>query len=1324
MLVVLYLNLKPITMRTYTHLVLSIVLMLTFITSRATVINVPADHGTIQAAIDAAQSGDTILLANGTYTENISIRNKNLVIASAYINTLETNHISATILKSAATQYEAKAIIDVSGVRTYTLKLVGITIQDGFNTQSVRISGYNTTIEHSVFENNGGGGIYIIDGDARITKSTFTNNTSYEGFGGAIYLQMSNEGRSIQIDSSTFTNNNAAGYGGAIYSTVYKSELKIIGNTITGGTSNRGGAIGLSLGAIPYVKVQRNVIYGNSANVEGGAIYIAGRSCRLTNNTIVNNRLNTHSSNNKGAAIYIKGTNPFTYFTLTNNIVRNNATEATDTEVYLNFTETSNNSEARISYCNIDENASNYASANTYAVVSFLEGNITSNPLFVDEANNNYSLQQTSPCIDAGSPDVLGDGANWETDPDDQDPDGTRLDIGAIPYIDLTPKFEADFTFAQIDSYAPSEVQFKDASKAMNLPAITSWSWNFGDGTTSTEKNPTHSYTEAGTYTVSLTISNGANQTSKTATDAITVLGTDDGFYTELINLPMEQTLVSGKLTGYSESGIPITIARAIYPDFTELDGDPIFTSNGTEYWGHQARFEFDLSAIEGQILEVAAEVIDNNGGSMLVVYSNATAILNTMVGCAETNNCVKSQWFVSRPESNQQPTRVIFSSFEGAITTLRLKVKKEIPQPVLGISTYSPTCSQFMFTPTLEHAPSGDISYKWFINDQEVSQESSYSNNFDAGQHTICLKAYTSQSPETPFAEKCETFTSENITAHFTHIYYPVEKRIVMVGKATSQGPVTYNWTLGDGNYRADATIVNYTYTTNGTYYPTFVATSTANPGCFANHAVEIVVEDVTGGDNCENNSITGVLETGIAAVNLSDFRIELLKLQQTGAASQQATNEINTQTGEFAFTNLPNGEYILRATIANPENYPQILVSYFNQIMDRVVLWQEASPITLTCNTAANLNLTLASIAEMLSGNGTISGLVTYATTGSKENSVSATQYGGEKSYSGALLYLVNKANNSVVAKTTSGSNGSYSFSNVAEGNYEVLVEIPGLAMSSTHAVEISAASQTVVNRNFIVNLASGVSAVTTFTIDATAGSNGSISPSGTTTVQPGATHSVTITPNTGYHTMDVMVDGSSIGAVSEHTFTNVVSNHTINASFAINTYSVLYSVVGSNGTLSAEVNSATIQSNQSADYGSTIIFTAAPAQGYRVKEWKENGTTVAGNTTNSYTHTNLTEALNVTVEFEVITGVDSDELSAISIYPNPFTDSFVIENAEKVSHVTISNLIGQVVTKRYHNGQSTLRIETTNLKSGIYLVSITLNNGQKVVKKVIKK
>jgi len=71
-------------------------------------------------------------------------------------------------------------------------------------------------------------------------------------------------------------------------------------------------------------------------------------------------------------------------------------------------------------------------------------------------------------------------------------------------------------------------------------------------------------------------------------------------------------------------------------------------------------------------------------------------------------------------------------------------------------------------------------------------------------------------------------------------------------------------------------------------------------------------------------------------------------------------------------------------------------------------------------------------------------------------------------------------------------------------------------------------------------------------TFTITATAGANGSISPSGVVTVSSGAGKTFTITANAGYQIADVLVDGSSVGAVSSYTFTNVTADHTISASF----------------------------------------------------------------------------------------------------------------------------------------------------------------------------
>ena len=73
--------------------------------------------------------------------------------------------------------------------------------------------------------------------------------------------------------------------------------------------------------------------------------------------------------------------------------------------------------------------------------------------------------------------------------------------------------------------------------------------------------------------------------------------------------------------------------------------------------------------------------------------------------------------------------------------------------------------------------------------------------------------------------------------------------------------------------------------------------------------------------------------------------------------------------------------------------------------------------------------------------------------------------------------------------------------------------------------------------------------------FTITASAGAHGTITPSGFVSVNPGANQTFTIAPtSTAYHIADVLVDGSSIGAVPSFTFTNVSASHTISATFGV--------------------------------------------------------------------------------------------------------------------------------------------------------------------------
>ena len=62
----------------------------------------------------------------------------------------------------------------------------------------------------------------------------------------------------------------------------------------------------------------------------------------------------------------------------------------------------------------------------------------------------------------------------------------------------------ASFVYEKVPGGPPRTYQFTDTSE--NFPA--SWSWDFGDGSTSTDQDPSHTYTDDGTYEVTLTVTN------------------------------------------------------------------------------------------------------------------------------------------------------------------------------------------------------------------------------------------------------------------------------------------------------------------------------------------------------------------------------------------------------------------------------------------------------------------------------------------------------------------------------------------------------------------------------------------------------------------------------------------------------------------------------------------------------------------------------------------------------------------------------------------------------------------------------------------------
>ena len=167
--------------------------------------------------------------------------------------------------------------------------------------------------------------------------------------------------------------------------------------------------------------------------------------------------------------------------------------------------------------------------------------------------------------------------------------------------------------------------------------------------------------------------------------------------------------------------------------------------------------------------------------------------------------------------------------------------------------------------------------------------------------------------------------------------------------------------------------------------------------------------------------------------------------------------------------------------------------------------------------------------------------------------------------------------------------------------------------------------------------------------YTITVAAGDHGGITP-GTGPVTTYGDQTCTITPDVGYHISDVTVDDVSQGAVTSYEFKDVREDHTISATFAIDTFTVAPSVVGGedgHGTISPDTA-------QTVDYGATPTFTFAPAAGYHLDEVRVDGGLVTPTAENAYTFPAVTAGHTISARFAVDTydvKVDAGEHGTIT-------------------------------------------------------------------------
>jgi len=301
----------------------------------AQIIHVPDDQSTIQAGINAASTGDTVLVDTGTYYENINFYGKAITVASNFILDGDTNNINNTIIDGSQPSNP-----DFASVVSFTTGEDTTSIINGFT-----ITGGTGLLDASIPARLGGGIICINAGAKIIHNKIIGNEVDHQAYavGGGIACTMYLQSKWIVIAHNVIADNynntiNSYALGGGIFigqATGYDIELsaRVSYNTIENNScysdQSRADGAGVRIegsdGVTTILSFTNNLVKNNS--LRGGSTRGAGlcgisAGADIENNTFLDNYIDETSVQFRGAAICFK--QPYHWVKIIDNQISNN----------------------------------------------------------------------------------------------------------------------------------------------------------------------------------------------------------------------------------------------------------------------------------------------------------------------------------------------------------------------------------------------------------------------------------------------------------------------------------------------------------------------------------------------------------------------------------------------------------------------------------------------------------------------------------------------------------------------------------------------------------------------------------------------------------------------------------------------------------------------------------------------------------------------------------------------------------------------------------------------------------------------------------------
>jgi hypothetical protein len=285
------------------------------------ILNVPADYSTIQKGINAANPGDTVLVADGIYSERLNFMGKKpLVVASQYIIDGNEDHIDSTIIDGSQFPYSNKSVVNFVLGEDTTSVLCGFTIRQGGG----------TVYEADGYTFKAGGGIFISGSGAKIIHNHITeNNLSYNMLsdsvdifdGSAISTEWKPDQNWVVIENNVIDHNScmsanfqAGSSGICIYCNARIAYNTITDNICTGLENSSALAGGICCATDPAwdntvtAIVNDNVITNNIVQAEnnyafGAGVFFQHVTGFFQDNIVQNNQLITFPGGGGGGGL-------------------------------------------------------------------------------------------------------------------------------------------------------------------------------------------------------------------------------------------------------------------------------------------------------------------------------------------------------------------------------------------------------------------------------------------------------------------------------------------------------------------------------------------------------------------------------------------------------------------------------------------------------------------------------------------------------------------------------------------------------------------------------------------------------------------------------------------------------------------------------------------------------------------------------------------------------------------------------------------------------------------------------------------------------------